>query len=173
MTKRLNLTVLHSVIWGLTEKHFVISICCDSIGFARHRRRITWTDTTRKPIARSGPRVPSDLTDAEWAVLGPLFPARSHRGRPPVWRYRQIVEALLYLLRGSLLWRMPPPDLFPPMTSVQHLLLPLARHGVVVLDQSHALDGGVRGDGAGGLAICPGNRQPKRQNHGQRRPVRL
>ncbi len=79
-----------------------------------------WTDTTRKPFARSGLRLPSDLTEAEWAVLEPLFPARSHRGRPPLWSYREIVEALLYLLRGGLPWRMLPPGLFPPMTTVQH-----------------------------------------------------
>ena len=63
--------------------------------------------------------MPSDLTDAERAVLEPLFPLRSHRGRPPLWSYRQIVEALLYLLRGGLPWRMLPPDLFPPMTTVE------------------------------------------------------
>ena len=79
-----------------------------------------WTDTTRRQFARSDLRLPSDLTDAEWAVLEPLFPARSRRGRPPLWSYRQIVEALLYLLRGGLPWRMLPPDLFPPMTTVQH-----------------------------------------------------
>ena len=53
-------------------------------------------------------------------MLEPLFPLRAHRGRPPLWSYRQIVEALLYLLRGGLPWRMLPPDLFPPMTTVQH-----------------------------------------------------
>ena len=79
-----------------------------------------WTDTTRRQFARSSLRLPSDLTDAEWLVLEPLFPARSHRGRPPVWSYRQIVEALLYLLRDGLPWRMLPSDLFPPMTMVQH-----------------------------------------------------
>ncbi len=79
-----------------------------------------WTDTTRKQFARDGLRLPSDLTDAEWAVLEPLFGSRSQRGRPPLWSYRQIVEALLYLLRGGLPWRMLPPGLFPPMTTVQH-----------------------------------------------------
>lgn len=79
-----------------------------------------WTDITREQHARKGLRLPSDLTDAEWAVLEPLLPTRSHRGRPPVWSYRQIVEALFYLLRGGLPWRMLPPDLFPPMTTVQH-----------------------------------------------------
>jgi transposase len=79
-----------------------------------------WTDTTRKQFARSHLRLPSDLTDAEWAVLEPLLPRRSHRGRPPLWSYREIVEAMLYLLRGGLPWRMLPPGLFPPMTTVQH-----------------------------------------------------
>ncbi len=77
-------------------------------------------DATRRQFARDGLRLPSDLTDAEWAVLEPLLPPRSHRGRPPVWNYRRIVEALLYLLRGGLPWRMLPPGLFPPMTTVQH-----------------------------------------------------
>jgi putative transposase len=79
-----------------------------------------WTDITRKQFARDGLRLPSDLTDLEWAVVEPLLPRRSRRGRPPVWDYRQIVEALLYLLRGGLPWRMLPPKLFPPMTTVQH-----------------------------------------------------
>jgi transposase len=79
-----------------------------------------WTDTTRKQFARAELRLPSDLTEAEWAVLEPLFGPRSHRGRPPKWSYRQIVEALLYLLRGGLPWRMLPPGVFPPMTTVQH-----------------------------------------------------
>ena len=79
-----------------------------------------WTDTTRKQFVRGELRLPSDLTDAEWSVLKPLLPPRSHRGRRPRWSYRQIVEALLYLLRGGLPWRMLPPGLFPPMTTVQH-----------------------------------------------------
>jgi transposase len=34
--------------------------------------------------------------------------------------YRQVVEVLHYMLCGGLPWRMLPPDLFPPMTTVQH-----------------------------------------------------
>jgi transposase len=79
-----------------------------------------WTDITRKQFARRELRLPSHLTDAEWAILEPLLPARSTRGRPPRWSYRDIVEALFYLLRGGLPWRMLPPDLFPPMTTVEH-----------------------------------------------------
>ncbi len=79
-----------------------------------------WTDTTRKQFAREGLRLPSDLTDAEWQVLEPLLPKRSLRGRPALWSLREIVEALLYLLRGGLPWRMLPPKIFPPSTTVQH-----------------------------------------------------
>ena len=79
-----------------------------------------WTETTRKQFARGDLLLPSDLTEGDWAVLEPLLPPRSKLGRPPVWDYRQIVEALLYLLRGGLPWRMLPPGLFPPMTTVQH-----------------------------------------------------
>jgi transposase len=39
-----------------------------------------WTDTTRKQFGWSGLRLPSDLTDAEWAVIEPLLPPRSQRG---------------------------------------------------------------------------------------------
>lgn len=55
-----------------------------------------WTDTTRALHARSGLTLPSDMTDAEWAVLEPLLPPASHVGRPRKWSLRRIVEAILY-----------------------------------------------------------------------------
>ncbi|MFZ2994649.1 MAG: IS5/IS1182 family transposase, partial [Sphingobium sp.] len=48
-----------------------------------------WTYTTRRQYARAELLLPSDLTDAEWAILEPLLPPRSKLGRPPVWDYRQ------------------------------------------------------------------------------------
>lgn len=78
-----------------------------------------WTGTTRALHARSGLALPSDLTDAEWAVLEPLLPPASHVGRPRKWPIRRIVEAILYLLRGGLPWRMLPPC-FPPVSTVRH-----------------------------------------------------
>jgi transposase len=77
-----------------------------------------WTDTARAHHARTGLALPSDLTDGEWAVLEPFFPLPSVVGRPRKWSMRQIVEAMLYLLRGGLPWRMLPPC-FPPSTTVQ------------------------------------------------------
>jgi putative transposase len=63
-----------------------------------------WTDTTRKQFARSGLRLPSDLTDAKWRFWSSCF--RAVRTGAPVWSYRQTVEARSFLLRGGLPWRM-------------------------------------------------------------------
>ena len=78
-----------------------------------------WTDTTRAHHARKGLALPSDLTDAEWAILEPHFPPSSHVGRPRKWPMRRIVEAMLYMLRAGCSWRMLPPC-FPPSSTVQH-----------------------------------------------------
>ena len=77
-----------------------------------------WTDTTRAHHARAGLALPSDLTDAEWALLEGFFDPPSKVGRPRKWPSRRIVEAILYLLRGGLPWRMLPPG-FPPVSTVQ------------------------------------------------------
>lgn len=89
-----------------------------------------WTDTTRRQYARADLLLPSDLTDVDWAILEPLLPLRSKVGRPPIWDYRQIVEAILYLLRGGLPWRTLLPELFPPMTTVQHYFYRWSAMGV-------------------------------------------
>ncbi|PSO09974.1 IS5/IS1182 family transposase, partial [Sphingobium sp. AEW4] len=47
-----------------------------------------WTDTTRAQYARADLALPSDLTDAEWALLEPFFPPPSHVGRPRKWPLR-------------------------------------------------------------------------------------
>jgi len=78
---------------------------------------LMWTPTTRAHHNRDGLRVASDLTDAEWAVLEPLLPRPSPVGRPPAWPMREIVEAIFYVLRGGVAWRMLPPC-FPPRQTV-------------------------------------------------------
>ena len=77
-----------------------------------------WTDITRAHHARKGLALPSDMTDAEWAVLEVIVPPALPGGRPRKWPTRRLVEAMLYMLRGGLPWRMLPPG-FPPMTTVQ------------------------------------------------------
>lgn len=84
-----------------------------------------WTDTTRAQYARAELALPSDLANAEWAVLAPFFPPPSSVGRPRKWPLRRIVEAILYLLRGGLPWRMLPPVL-PAGFDGAALVLPVA-----------------------------------------------
>ncbi len=60
---------------------------------------------------------PSDLSDAEWVVLEPLVPTAKAGGRPPVHDRREIVDAILYVLRTGCQWRHLPHDL-PPWGTV-------------------------------------------------------
>ncbi|CAH2605736.1 protein of unknown function (plasmid) [Rhodovastum atsumiense] len=78
---------------------------------------LMWTPTTRAQHRRDGLRFASDTTDAEWAVLRPLLPPPSPRGRTPEWPLRDIVDAIFYVLRGGIPWRMLP-TCFPPHQTV-------------------------------------------------------
>ena len=53
---------------------------------------------------------PSDLSDAEWALLEPLLASPERRGRPPKWSARRIADAVFYLLRSGCAWRMLPKE---------------------------------------------------------------
>ena len=79
--------------------------------------RPMWTATTRAQHKRDGLRFASDVTDAEWAVLEPLLPPVSPVGRRPAWPLRELVNAIFYVLRGGVPWRMLPPC-FPPRQTV-------------------------------------------------------
>ena len=76
-----------------------------------------WTPTTRRQHSRDGLRYETDLTDAEWAVVEPLMPEPCRCGRPRAWPLREIVNAIFYVLRGGIAWRLIPKD-FPPRTTV-------------------------------------------------------
>jgi transposase len=71
--------------------------------------RPMWTATTRVHHMRDGLRFASDVTDSEWAVLAPLLPPISPVGRRPAWPLRELVNAMFYVLRGGIPWRMLPP----------------------------------------------------------------
>jgi transposase len=61
---------------------------------------------------------PSDLSDAEWAILAPLLPLPAACGRPRKWPERLIADAVFYVLRSGCAWRMVPREfrLGPPCT---------------------------------------------------------
>jgi putative transposase len=62
---------------------------------------------------------PTDLTDREWQILAPLIPAAKSGGRPEEYPKREIVNAILYVLRTGGAWRHVPHDL-PPWGIVYH-----------------------------------------------------
>src|SRR5258705_4881982 len=56
-------------------------------------------------------KYPTDLTDEEWQVLEPLVPPSKTGGRPADHTRREILNAILYVLRSGCQWRMLPHDL--------------------------------------------------------------
>ena len=62
-------------------------------------------------------KLPSDLTDAQWAILEPLLPAPKAGGRPARIARREVVNAILYVLRTGCQWRYLPPE-FPNWNTV-------------------------------------------------------
>jgi transposase len=61
----------------------------------------------------SGMGYPSDVSDAEWEVIAPLLAAAKPGGRPRTTPLRAVVNAIFYVSRGGVAWRMLPRD-FPP-----------------------------------------------------------
>ncbi len=76
-----------------------------------------WTPATRRQHSRGGLRHETDLTDAEWAVIAPLMPEPALSGRPAIWATREILNAIFYVLRGGIAWRLIPKDLPPKSTA--------------------------------------------------------
>lgn len=60
---------------------------------------------------------PTDLNDAEWAVLAPLLDAGTRRGRPGRHARRTMLNAMLHVLRGGIAWRLLP-HAYPPWHSM-------------------------------------------------------
>jgi transposase len=62
---------------------------------------------------------PSQITDAMWAVIEPLLPARDPRrgGRPRIYQDRPVLDAIFYVLRSGCQWRVIPHDLVPWWTA--------------------------------------------------------
>ena len=75
------------------------------------------TPATRRQHSRDHLRYEADLTDAEWALMEPLMPAPKPRGRPRAWPLWEVMNAIFYVLRGGVAWRLIPTDL-PPRTTV-------------------------------------------------------
>ena len=62
------------------------------------------------------PRYPSDMSDAEWAVVRDAMPVpawlEGRGGQPEGYCHRQMIDAVRYLVTGGITWRAMPAD-FP------------------------------------------------------------
>src|SRR5271167_443481 len=70
-----------------------------------------WTKQSRgrmAQIAKKTKRYPSDLTDEEWERIAPLMPKPGRRGRPREVDFREVINAVRYLVRSGGGWRMLP-----------------------------------------------------------------
>ena len=61
----------------------------------------------------------TDLTDTQWEYLQPMLPKPRKRGRPAT-DQRVILNAILYVLKGGIPWRLLPSS-FPPWQTVYHV----------------------------------------------------
>jgi transposase len=76
---------------------------------------------------------PSNVTDPQWALIEPLIPVYPG-GRPRKTKIRDVVDAILYILRTGCQWRYLPKD-FPPKSTVWRYFDEWRHHGT--LDTLH------------------------------------
>ena len=75
-----------------------------------------WTAENRARCDRSTLRYPSDLTDAEWALVQPLIPPFKCGGNKRSVDMREVVNGLMYVLSTGCQWAAMPMDLAPRST---------------------------------------------------------
>ena len=67
--------------------------------------------------ARRGLRYPSDMSDAEWALVEPMIPPGRRGGRPRGVNLREVLNAIFYVLATGCQWQALPKDLPPKSTA--------------------------------------------------------
>jgi transposase len=75
-----------------------------------------WTVENRARYDRSKLRYPSDLTDAEWALVEPLIPPAKRGGNKRTVDMREVVNGLMYILSTGCQWAALPKNLAPRST---------------------------------------------------------
>jgi transposase len=89
-----------------------------------------WKPEHRVAADRRGLRYPSDLTDAEWALIEPLIPPARRGGRRRSVNVRAVLDAIFYVLWTGCQWQALPKDLPPKSTAHSYFIL-LDREGVL------------------------------------------
>src|ERR1700751_2006864 len=80
-----------------------------------------WKPEHRRTADRRGLRYPSDLTDAEWALVGPAIPPAKRGGRRREVNVREVLNGIFYVLSTGCQWRYIPRDL-PPRSTLHDYL---------------------------------------------------
>jgi transposase len=80
-----------------------------------------WTTENRARYDRDRLRYPSDLTDAEWALVEPMIPPAKPGGRRRTVEVREVVDGVMYVLSTGCQWRYVPTDLPPKSTLHDYL----------------------------------------------------
>ena len=80
-----------------------------------------WTEKNRRRYSRDGLRYPSDLTDAEWALLKVDIPPARPGGNKRTVDIREVVNGVMYILSTGCQWRALPKDLPPRSTIYDYL----------------------------------------------------
>jgi putative transposase len=74
-----------------------------------------------------GMRYTHDLTDAEWQLIQYCFPKPARTGRPREHTFRELLNAMFYVVRTACQWRNLPKD-FAPWRTVYHYFRLWKRH---------------------------------------------
>src|SRR5665213_1464565 len=90
-----------------------------------------WTPDNRGKYNRDKLRYPSDLTNAEWALVEPLTPAATSGGHGRTVDIREIVDGIMYVLSTGCQWRYIPTDL-PPKSTLHDYLVRWNEDGTLI-----------------------------------------
>ena len=91
---------------------------------------MAWTSEHRRAAGRRGLRYPSDLTDAEWALVAPLIRPAKRGGRPRTVDARDVPNAVFYVRSTGCQWQALPKDL-PPKSTVWDYFSRWEREGTI------------------------------------------
>jgi transposase len=80
-----------------------------------------WKPDHRRAADRSGLRYPSDMSDAEWALVEPMIPPAKRGGRKRSVDLREVLNTIFYVLSTGCQWNALPRELAPKSTAHGYL----------------------------------------------------
>ena len=89
-----------------------------------------WKAEHRVACDRRGLRYPSDLSDAEWALIVPFVPSARRGGRKREVDMCEVLNGIFYVLSTGCQWSALPKDL-PPKSTVHDYFILLDRSGAL------------------------------------------